>query len=51
MADAKQKTEAGLKQKLLHPNEEKLKEKGKGQTEGGEFMVYDFQITGDSKKL
>jgi len=53
MADAKQKTEAGVKQKIApHPNEEKLKEKrkGGGQTEGGEFMVYDFQITGGSLK-
>ena len=51
MSDAKEKTQAGLKQKLApHPNEKKLIEQGRGQTEGGEYMVYDFQIGGGSLK-
>jgi len=51
MSDAKEKTQAGLKQKLApHPNEKKLLEQGRGQTEGGEYMVYDFQIGGGSLK-
>ena len=57
MADAKEKTEAGVKQKMRKkPSEWKRKsnetseQSNQGMTEGGEWEVYDFQIRGGSLK-
>ncbi len=57
MADAKAKTEAGVKQKMRKkPSEwkresnESSEQSNQGMTEGGEWEVYDFQIRGGSLK-
>ena len=51
MADAKHKSEAGVKQLIApKPNKEKGHREGGGMTEGGEFVVYDFIISGGSLK-
>ncbi len=52
MSDARDKTENGVKQKMApHPMEDKMEKKeGGGQTIGGEYMIYDFQISGGSLK-
>ena len=51
MSDAKDSTEKGLKQRMApHPQEEKLKDQNGGQTQGGEYMIYDFQLKADSLK-
>ena len=57
MADAKAKTEAGVKQKMRkkpsewkRKSEESSEQSNQGMTEGGEWEVYDFQIRGGSLK-
>jgi len=57
MSDAKEKTEAGVKQKMRKkPSDWKRKsnetseQSNQGMTQGGEWEVYDFQIRGGSLK-
>lgn len=57
MSDAKDKTEAGVKQKMRkkpsdweRKSDENSEQSNQGMTEGGEWETYDFQIRGGSLK-